>query len=208
MNCDGQSSSNRWYDNWQYSTSATSFEIILELPAVIEGGEYLLNHLSMMLDKQLMTDVVFIVKGQRVGAHLAILASASPVFVSMFEGKLKRGTKKFVEIKDTSMPVLKQVLKFIYTRSVVNKDNPEMAEPLFLAADKYQIDALKTQCEDCWSSHLKIDNVVKNRMSIRRRSCSRLAWNLSPQVNGKCGTETSGIICWTAIHICSLLRAI
>ena len=96
-----------------------------------------MNHLSKLLESQSMADVHFVVKGERVGAHLALLASASPVLTTMFESKFKEGQSKVVEIKDTSVSVLKEMLKFIYTGSAPNMDKPEMTEPLFLAADKY-----------------------------------------------------------------------
>lgn len=150
----------KWLWSATWTCAVKNFQLILQFSQVNEGGQHVLNHLSKLLESQSMADVQFVIKGEKIGAHLALLASASPVLTTMFESKFKEGQTKSVEIKDTTAAVLKEMLKFIYTGSAPNLEKPEMTKPLFLAADKYQIEALKIQCEECLSSSLKIGNVV------------------------------------------------
>jgi BTB/POZ domain len=49
------------------------------------------------------------------------------------------GRTKEVEIEDIEPSVLKEMLRYLYTGRAPNLDEDDMTEPLFLAADKYQI---------------------------------------------------------------------
>ena len=126
------------------------FQLTLEFKGTgfDEGERYVLTHLSKPLDTQSMADVTFIVKGEKIGAHLAIVVSASPVICAMLEeDKFKEGRTKVVEVDDTEPAVFKEMLRFLYTGKAPKLEEDDMTEPLFLAADKYQIEALKNCCE-------------------------------------------------------------
>ena len=112
-----------WVAVWPYKV--TRFQLFIQIPRISEGGEHVLNHLSNLLETQSMTDVAFIVQGEKIGAHLALLASASPVLTTMFGSQFREGQTKVIEIKDTSLSVLKEILRFIYTGSAPNKEKPE-----------------------------------------------------------------------------------
>jgi len=51
------------------------------------------------------------------------------------------GRTKVVEIEDIEPSVLKEMLRYLYTGKAPKLDEDDMTEPLFLAADKYQIEA-------------------------------------------------------------------
>ena len=109
-----------------------------------------------MLDTQLLCDVHFIVKGKKMGAHLAVMAAASPVMAAMFEpNKFKEGCSRCVTIEDMKPEVFEQMLRYVYTGEAPKFH--DLCEDLFLAADKYNIDSLKGECEQYLSS--KLDNV-------------------------------------------------
>lgn len=59
------------------------------------------------------------------------------------QGKFKESSTKLVEIEDVDPHVFRQLLKFLYAGQVPELKNADVMEPLFLAADKYQADALK-----------------------------------------------------------------
>ena len=121
----------------------------------------MLTHLSNLLDTQSMTDVTFIVKGEKIGAHSAIVLSGSPVICAMLEkGNFKEGATKEVKIDDIDPLVFKEMLRYLYTGKAPKLEEDEMTEPLFLAADKYQIEALKDLCEQSLISKLNLENVV------------------------------------------------
>ena len=78
------------------------------------------------------------------------------------EDKFKEGRTKTVKDDDIDPVVFKEMLRYLYTGRAPNLDEDEMTEPLFLAADKYQIDALKDCCEQSLIGKLKLETVVSN----------------------------------------------
>lgn len=80
------------------------------------------------------SDVILVVGGKELKAHKAILAAHSPVFKAMFKCAMKEKSKSRVEIKDLTIDVAKEMLKFIYTGKIGSIDG--FAEGLLQAADK------------------------------------------------------------------------
>jgi BTB/POZ domain len=137
------------------------YQLILEFEdtTISEG---VLTHLSNLLDNQSMADVTFVVKNEKIGAH-SIIVSGSPVICAMLEkGKFKEGRTRTVEIEDIEPAVFKEMLRHLYTGKAppMEEDEEEMIEPLFLAADKYQIKALKDFCARSLTSKLNMQTVV------------------------------------------------
>ena len=121
----------------------------------------MLTHLSKLLDTQSMSDVTFIVKNEKIGAHSAIVASASPVICTMLEtDKFKEGRDKVVEVDDIGPSVFKEMLRYLYTGKDPQLNEDEMTEQLFLAAHKYKIEALKNFCEQSLISKLNVQTAV------------------------------------------------
>ena len=140
-----------------------SYIIILEFDdtSFAEGERQVLTHLSKLLDTQSMADVTFIVKGEKIGAHSAIVVSGSPVICAMLEeDNFKEGRTKVVEIDEIKPVVFKEMLRYLYTGKATKLNEVDMTEPLFMAADKYQIEALKNLCEQSLIVKLTIQTVV------------------------------------------------
>jgi speckle-type POZ protein len=140
-----------------------TYQLILEVEDTnfAKGERQVLAHLSKLLDTQSMADVTFIVKNERIGAHSAIVVSGSPVICAMLEeDKFKEGRTKEVEIEDIEPSVFKEMLRYLYTGRAPKLDEDDMTEPLFLAADKYQIEALKDLCEQSLISKLDDLSIV------------------------------------------------
>ena len=115
------------------------YQLILEFKdtSFVKGERQVLTHLSKLLDTQSKADVTFIVKKEKIGAHLAIIVSGSPVICAMLEKEnFKEGHTKTVEIDDIDPAVFKEMLRYLYTGKVPKLDEDAMTEPLFLAADK------------------------------------------------------------------------
>jgi hypothetical protein len=132
------------------------FFVIHKSPPKFQGN---IVHISKMLDDPKFIDVKIIVKGKTFGAHLAILASASPVMAATFKsGKFKEGATKSMRIDDMEPQVFEQILRHLYATAMPRLN--EFAEQLLEAADKYQIDSLKRECEVYLSSNLTFENVI------------------------------------------------
>ena len=74
-------------------------------------GKTLPDHINYMLQNELMCDVKFHVGANRmpIKAHKSMLASASPVFYSMFDGPIAE--KGDVSIPDIAANIFKDILK-------------------------------------------------------------------------------------------------
>jgi len=115
-----------------------------------------------LLDSQALADVHFNIKGHQIVAHTAIVASGSPVFSAMFEQEhFKEASTKAVDIEDIEPDVFQQMLRFLYAGVSPQLDEADMTEPLFLAADKYQIELLKEQCETSLIDKMDVSNAVR-----------------------------------------------
>lgn len=135
------------------------FEPTLEIR---EGQQQVLNRLGKMLDDQLHCDVQFNVMGQKMGAHLSVLTSGSPVLAAMFQSDCKEKRTGRIKIKDINPEIFKQMLRFIYTGSTLPvKLSDDDTEELFKAADKYELDLLRKQTLSVMCSRLTIDNVIR-----------------------------------------------
>ena len=130
------------------------FPPLAALPVIIQFAS--------LLDSQIMADVKFIVKDKEMAAHAAILASASPVMAAMFEpGKFKEGQSRIVEITDIEPEVFQQFLRFVYTGNAPLMKEDSVAEQLLIAANKYQMDKMKAECEDTLIDKITLDNAIR-----------------------------------------------
>jgi BTB/POZ domain len=150
----------------EYPDSICKFQIIIEIPEnkhETRGLQFIQNNLSELLEKGLFADIKFVFKDDQVPAHSAIIAASSPVFAAMFQdGRFKEGQTRTVKIEEIDSRVFRKLLQFLYTGSSgISKQDPcDELQALFLAADKYQVDALKEICEECLICQLKMENVL------------------------------------------------
>ena len=75
------------------------------------------------------------------------------------QGKFKEAHIKTVDIEDVDPGVFRQLLQFLYSGQVSEWQNADVMESLFVAADKYQLDALKNLCENCLIP--KLENAIR-----------------------------------------------
>lgn len=112
------------------------------------------NGLAKLFRTQQLCDVEFNFKcGQSIGAHVAILSAGSPVFSVMFSlGFLESQTRK-VAINDVEIDIFRHLLFYLYSGSGPKlkgslEEKVARYQLLFQAADKYDVEALKTVCID------------------------------------------------------------
>ncbi|XP_023248435.1 speckle-type POZ protein-like [Copidosoma floridanum] len=113
-------------------------------------SELCLDFTSFLETKQL-TDVTIITNDEKLRAHQIVLARKSPVFLDMFDNDMPEKRPNVVEINDFDSSVIKVMLRFMYTGEVENMN--DVAEDLFLCADKYSLSELKKICEIPQSLH-------------------------------------------------------
>ncbi|EFX85817.1 hypothetical protein DAPPUDRAFT_193583 [Daphnia pulex] len=97
---------------------------------------------------------------QTVGAHTVILSAGSPVFSAMFRSEFLESKTKKLNIIDIDIEVFRQLLIYLYTGSAPKLAEENMTLLLFEAADKYNIDNLKTECTDVLLKRVNLDNAI------------------------------------------------
>ena len=118
--------------------------------------EYLKN---LLLEDQ-FSDVKLVAPcGKELNAHKCILAARSPTFAAMFSHDMFEKQSNIVKITDINYDVLKEMLQFIYTAKVENIKT--FASELFIAADKYDIQDLKSQCANYIADNITIENAIE-----------------------------------------------
>jgi speckle-type POZ protein len=101
-------------------------------------------------------------------AHKVILAARSPVFYGMVTSEMKEAKEGVAEVPDFDSKIMKEVLRFIYCNEVENLE--EIADELIVAADKYQIEQLKSLCIENLIEETDAENVCQMILLSQRVS--------------------------------------
>jgi len=127
---------------------------------VKESEKQALSRLSNLLHDPTFADVTFRVRGETVKGHSAIVAAGSPVLAAMFQHDFEENRTRIVDIEDTSLQVFQQLLQYLYTGMAPDIEKEDFTVDLFIAADKYGVDALKNECSIIIGCNLNVNNVV------------------------------------------------
>uniref|UniRef100_A0ACD5WGC7 Uncharacterized protein n=1 Tax=Avena sativa TaxID=4498 RepID=A0ACD5WGC7_AVESA len=138
------------------------------------------QHLGDLLRTEKGADVVFEVAGETFAAHRCLLAARSPVFSAMLFGGMKEGNT--VHIHDMEAQVFKALLCFAYTDSLAGtaeeeeeKEDEVMFQHLLVAADRYNMERLKSVCEDKLCNHIDVCNVGTILALAEQHHCDGLS---------------------------------
>ena len=73
--------------------------------------------------KEDLTDIVFVVDGERIPAHKLVLASQSEYFRVMLYGEMKEASQEEIVLSDVPLAPFKKLLQYAYT-GVLQLDEP------------------------------------------------------------------------------------
>ncbi|XP_037478689.1 BTB/POZ and MATH domain-containing protein 2-like [Triticum dicoccoides] len=132
------------------------------------------EHLNHLFVTKLGADVTFEVGHETFTAHRCVLASRSSVFMAELFGPMKEGiaTAGAIQIQDMEPNIFKSLLHFIYTDSMPKMEPDGEAEReeagdevmwlqhLLAAADKYDLQRLKSMCEKRLSRRIDLSSVL------------------------------------------------
>ena len=90
--------------------------VSVSLPEEVQAG------LSQLWEEQKFTDIEFIISGQRVPAHKAVLAAQSQYFECMLYGNMKEASMSEITLQDVPVTAFRKVLQYAYT-ATLNMDN-------------------------------------------------------------------------------------
>ena len=94
--------------------------------------------------KDSVSDVVFVVEGQRLPAIRFLLSIKSKVFRAMFSGHFKESEDKEVVIEDTTYEAFKTFIQFLYCDQLVLKDHYDLKliEEVCQLSDRYDVNRI------------------------------------------------------------------
>ncbi|CAI8010682.1 BTB/POZ domain-containing protein 9, partial [Geodia barretti] len=137
-------------------SSDQTFKVSVSLPQELHAA------LAHIWEEQKFTDVDFLVSGQVVPAHKAVLASQSQYFESMLYGSMREAAMDEVELKDVPVPAFRKVLQFAYTGSL-DMENVALQSILEVSsvADRFGFVSLKEALGDQLSqNYISLDTVL------------------------------------------------
>ena len=120
-----------------------------------------LKQFSTLFIDQTLCDIKFCFEnGQSVGGHKSFLAARSKVFAAMFQHEMQETKTGKVVITDIQPDIFRDLLFFIYSGQLETSLTEEKAKMLFVAADKYDIEDLKTICLSFLLAYMHIHNAT------------------------------------------------
>jgi speckle-type POZ protein len=150
--------------------------IVREFPAVPSPDLHL--GLGDLLATGLGGDVTFDVGGELFTGHKYILTARSSVFMADLLGQWREKTTISVRIDDMESEVFKALLHFIYTDSlnVVVEDGDKVTLPqhLLVVAHKYNMERLKSICEDQLCNNVDASMAATTLMLADKYGCHEL----------------------------------
>jgi speckle-type POZ protein len=127
------------------------------------------------------TDVTLEVGGETFWAHRRFLAAQSSVFAALFTGPMRENTAPSVRIDDMDPLVFKAMLDFIYTGNLLppaedheGGNQIAMTQHLLVAADRYDLQRLKSICAEKLSAHIDMSTVATTLDLAQRHGCHEL----------------------------------
>ncbi|EMS64230.1 BTB/POZ and MATH domain-containing protein 1 [Triticum urartu] len=136
------------------------------------------RHLGNLFKTEKGADVVFEVGGNTFAAHRCVLAARSPVFSAELFGGMKEGdTAGVVRIDEMEAEVFKSLLCFAYTDSLPvteKEDEDVMCQHLLVAADRYNMERLKSICEEKLCKYINTGTITNILMLAEQHHCEGL----------------------------------
>jgi len=124
-----------------------------------DAKEEVIEDITDAFDRKEMCDLIVKCGDEEFECHKFMLAARSKFFRAMLQAEMKESISGVINIQDIEPEVFKDLLDFIYTGSAPNIE--ENAQDLLIAADKYDLELLKTCCEKEFTSTLAMDNLME-----------------------------------------------
>ena len=130
-----------------------------------------------------LCDVTIAVKSKEFNAHKAVLAAASPFFLSLLESDMRESNEQLIriELEETTASVMEDVLKYVYTGNVSVTE--ESSHNLIATADYLLLPGLKTAGCDFLEENVSIENCVFNYYFAEKYQCVELKEKCCQQIN-------------------------
>ena len=136
--------------------------------------QQLTDRLEILRNNERFCDVIVEVKGKEFKAHKAVLAAASPFFLTLLESNMRESSEHLIkiELEDATASIMEDVLKYVYTGNVSVTE--ESAHNLIATADYLFLPGLKSLACDFLKGILATENCVFNYYFAERYQCVSL----------------------------------
>lgn len=139
-------------------------EILIKRRAKTYDNHFLEGRISKryseILENQLYSDFLIVVKRKKFKVHRAILASQSPVFKTMFDGCMQESIQNQSKVDHVKPEIFAHLLSFIYSEKIP-ENLEDVAMELYEAAHYYQVENLKEICEEEVYGQLTAENALE-----------------------------------------------
>ena len=134
----------------------------------------LLERLDILRNNDIFCDVTIAVKGKEFKAHRAVLAAASPFFLTLLTSDMKEGNEKLIEVEleEATESVMEDALEYLYTGNVTVVEG--RAHNLIATANFLLLPSLKTMAANVLKDTLTTENCVFNYYFAEKYDCVEL----------------------------------
>ena len=143
----------------------------------------LVGRLDILRRNQSFCDMKVVVKDKELAAHKAVLAAASPFFLSLLTSDMRESKEHLIriELEEATASVMEDVLQYIYTGNVsVTEEN---AHNLMATADYLLLPGLKTMVGRYLMQILTIENCVFHYYFADKYQCMHLKEKAREMIN-------------------------
>lgn len=96
---------------------------------------------------------------KEVPVHRFVIALKCPILMEMLDAETTDYSSNKMKLNDIDSDTIKSLLRYIYT-GILDK-NQSMSSKLLYAAEKFQLNKMKTICISCLSENLNVQNVLE-----------------------------------------------
>ena len=149
----------------------------LSQPMTTDPSKYrqeLGERLDILRRNESFSDVTITVKGKEFKAHRAILAAASPFFLTLLTSDMRESNEQLIriELEEATESVMEDVLKYIYTGNVLVTE--ERAHNLIATANYLLLPSLRTVASNFLNEIVTVENCVFNYYFAEKYQCMEL----------------------------------
>ena len=148
-----------------------------------EYRQELVERLDILKRSESFCDVKVVVKDKELAAHKAVLAAASPFFLSLLTSDMRESKEHIIriELEEATASVMEDVLQYLYTGNVsVTEEN---AHNLIATADYLLLPCLKAAVDGYLTWILTIRNCVYYYYFADKHQCMHLKGEARKMIN-------------------------
>ena len=145
----------------------------------------LLERLDILRNNDSFCDVTIAVKDKEFKAHRAVLAAASPFFLTLLTSNMKESNEQLikVELEEATESVMEDALKYLYTGNVTVVE--ERAHNLIATANFLLLPSLKTMAGNVLKKTVTTENCLFNYYFAEKYECVELKEKCSEVIKSK-----------------------